>query len=514
MTDMKKPQKSNELLLDTEILTNLAGQISEVMYSEEEISTLEQKLDDTLLEQVSRVLNRMEDNPSQIRDAEQVLMDIQEPYLGVALCQQYFLIRSELTLECVVRQLIRLAQSPDKKTAYQTRRALQEAAFSEIPRLQNVGCNALFDSGNLSEEELLGFSRANVDFSYKLQSVAILINKNSSLSSWAYVNLVQTWDQSLSPDQKLRYQNELYSQAKQFNQFQTAEDDHQEAILKEFFDAADEQMLSNSAKKMVQNAMASLPQQTVEYLGILEEERRSSPATVFILGTCAKRTPLATKALIDLGEEQLDTSSKHSVNMLKWIGQQLKRVKPDGCIIALRELIENVEEKITHHDADEALASLYQALETWEQGSSKVSIAGLLEQLGEDFEDSEIDWNDAMQVRFHFEKGIKTLNMKNLPESSRAVLVEAMRITYEKNPWFKSSSYLLRNYSAFSITERIVFLDVIGAVAQHQRGPTESKRYRNLRDFIHQVSQTGEEAERQKASEWYVRLTGEVLPSG
>lgn len=518
MNDIAFLKNDSSQVIDPLELKNLAAQIAEVMFDNSEISTLEQKVDDALLEQVSRVLNRMELYPSQIRDAVQVLMEIQDSSLGIALLLQAFLIHSDLTLESVVEQLMRLSSSPNKKTANQTMKALREAAFSEIPRLQVVGCKALFGSGRLSGEELLGFAQSDITFAYRIESVNILTQKISYLSTKGFVDLVRAWDRFLSPDDKLRYKNQLFSLAGQFRQFQTAEKELIDGIVEELFNAVNDPSLSNPAKKFLQSGLASLPQNTVELIKGLDENKRFSPAVVFILGTCARRTPIATQELIDLAKEYLEDiqySPYRGLKFLIWVGQQLERAKLEGCQNELDDLIMIVENEVHRDDGNEALAALRRAREACENGKKGKNFRTLLSEICTEFIDyPEMDVRDAMQLRFHFEREAKGIDIRKLPEDQRSVLVEAMRLTNEQNPWVGSADILMKNYHAFSDNERLILIDVLGAAALHQRGITESRTYRGLRDFIQNISKEGKEAEQTRANEWNARLTGEVLPSG
>jgi len=499
----------------SEEIKQLAEQIGEIMHEGGELSLLESKMDSRMLETVSRCLNRMEDRPELIREVEAVLMNLNEPTLSVAILQQAFLVRSDHVLASVVNQLNRLAQSTDLKTAKLSLNALKEAANSEIPRLQNIGCRALFTSGKLSPEELLRFAQSeNLDFSYRIDSVKALLVRQSDLGPKAFLFLAHYWDDEMSDDQKRSFKNNLFELAKSMDLYETLDRSLVESIIERLFAAADTQAQSTDYKKILQMAMASLPQHTIDYTQKLGLDRRMTAIVVFTLITCAKKTPQATAALIELAEEAIRVTGFSNLWILNRIGQRLENAKNEGLLPKLEALISLASEVAEKVEDKEFIYYLLATQKCWKTGKSDLDLMGNLNKFAEEFEVYPVlEERDAKQIRFLFEKRYKQLRFDTVTSSERAVLFEAMQMTAESMPWFFSESYLRTNYDTFAESERLATLDVCGCVAQGEaKSLTKSPKLCEMRGFFEKVARNGTYAESQKARQWLEKLTGEVLP--
>jgi len=514
VTDMQHTEEAT--LLDSATLKTLAGEISEVLFDWGETSTMERKIDDRLLELVSRVLHRCEDRPDQIREAENILMHMEEPYLGIAILRQVFLIKSEPTEQSVVRHLIRLAQSRDRRTAQLTLEALREAAYSETPRLQNVGCQALFQSGLLSEEELREFIRAEeIGFRHRLAAVRHLVESQSALAPAALVDLLTIWG-SFRGDEKAKHKNSLFDLARFFDYYGALPSEFVDAIVEELFSAADGHQLDNQQKKVVQTALAALSERTVKYLQMQGPGQSRSISAIYTLGACARRSPTATKVLIERAKEIVDSALGDVSWLLLQIAYKLENATHDGDPSIqhdLDNLIETIEFDSSLADIEEVVVQFRGVKESWQPGKKKKRLSALLRSLAEEFESyPRLDEQDAWDLRHAFERERKPSSATELDRAERAVLIEAMSVTAGTNPWKRSAGWLLREYDAFDGHERLVIQDVLGNVALGEKGVVETKEFRKLQRFFEGLVQHGSPAEKQYAGEWLDRLVGERLP--
>lgn len=501
-------------LFDRTKLKALASEISEVMFDWQETSTMERQIDARLLERVSRILHRCEERPDQIREAEDIMMHMDEPDLGVALLRQVFLVRSEPTEQCVVRQLVRLAQSRDSKTFDLTRDALREAAHSEVQRLQNIGCQALFQSNLLSDSELRAFAQSEeIQFRHRIEAVRYLVKGQSSLAPSSLVDVVKSWG-SFQEDERRKSEISLREVARSFESFATLDRESVEEIIDELFTEVDGWGLSNEQKKFIQTAMAALPERAIEYLETLGTEHLGSPAVIFSLGTCARRTPLATKALLEHGGHLQESTAGGRSRGLRWIAEQLKRARHDNDPSLhgqLKDLIESVQYDSSLSDADQVLAQLQDVQESWQQGTQRRDLATLLRAIAIGFEIyPEVDEGDAWDLRYEFERGRKPAS---LSATEREVLVQAMDKTAERYQWSSSASWLVQQYPHFEGYGRTVVQNALGYVALREKADVETNLFRRIRQFFEDQVQYGSSvAEQQQAGEWLDRLVGEKPP--
>jgi hypothetical protein len=393
--------------------------------------------------------------------------------------------------------------------------ALKEAANSEIPRLQGLGCRGLYGSDRLSAAELLVFARSEmIDFTYRIEAAQHLLDKQEPQGLDAFLDLLRDWD-ALSEAQKNRFRNELFKLARRFEQYQGADHAFLNKLVDRLYNAANGSVYEKGTKKIIQQAMAVLPNATLEYLQELDNGERTSPTTIFTLGACAKRTPLATQALIELGAEIVDEDGRPKP--LIWIAQQLDHAANDGCLPKLEELIQEIDE---YYDPDERFVQKAKILEKfhavqqhWESGKPGVSLQDLLAEMEEEYDDwPDLDENQAKQVRFLCEKEYRSLVFSKMKPVHQAILVEAMRQTAQNNPWYNSAPGLRKSYASFSEEGRLVVLDVLGIVALSNKGVTENKIFRETKQFFERLSKEGSEAERDTAMKWLFRLGDEVLP--
>ncbi len=501
-------------LFDRTKLHTLASEISEVMFDWQETSTMERQIDARLLQDVSRQLHRCEERPEQIREVEDIMMHMDEPALGVALLRQVFLVRSEPTEQCVVRQLVRLAQSRNRKTRDLTRDALKEAAHSEVQRLQNIGCQALFQSNVLSDGELRAFAQSEeIQFRHRIEAVRYLVKGQSSLEPSALVDVVKSWG-SFQEDERRKSESSLREVASSFEGFATLDRESVEEIIDQLFTEVDGWGLSNEQKKFIQTAMAALPDRAIEYLQTLGTEHLGSPAVIFTLGTCARRTPLATKALLEHGRQLQQSTAGGRSRGLKWIAEQLKRARHDndpGLHGQLKDLIESVQYDSSLADADQVWAQLQDVQESWQQGTQRKDLATLLKAMAIGFEIyPEVDEGDAWDLRYEFERGHKPAR---LSATEREVLVQAMDRTAERSPWSRSARWLVQQYPYFEGHQRTVVQKALGYAALGEKGDVETSLFRRIRQFFEDQIQHGSSvAEQQQAGEWLDRLVGEKPP--
>ena len=514
--DTVSQHTSDSSLLDGTKLQALAREIAEVMFDWQETSTMERNVDARLLEQVSRILHRCEERPDQLREAEDALMHMDDPDLGIALLRQFFLVKSEHNEQSVIRQLVRLARSQARKTFDLTQDALREAAYSETPRLQNIGCQALFQSDLLSDAELREFTRSEeIGFQHRIAAVELLVKRQSALAPAALVDVIIAWG-ALPEDDQRKFEKPLIEVTHSFDNYATLDDDFIERILDELFCEVDRRGLSPRQKHFLQRAMAALPERTIEYIQSLGSEHLGSPAVIFTLGTCANRSVLATEALLTHARQLLDSTARQRSRSLVWIATRLKRARHDhdvGVHKALEELIEAVQYDGSLTDVSKIVAHLQMVQESWQGSTLRRDLAVLLKSLAADFEvDQVLDDRDSWELRHAFETGRKPTSASRLGKTERAVLAEAMIQTAETRPWESSASWLQKNYEAFEGYQRIVIQDTMGYVALREQGVVETKRFRSIRGFFEQLVQGGSPAEKQHAGEWLDRLVGEKLP--
>ncbi len=503
-------------VFDRSRLRALSREIAEVMFDWQETSTMERPIDARLLEKVSRILHRCEQRSDQIREAEDLLMHMDEPDLGIALLRQAFLIRSEPTEQSIIRQLGRLSRSQDSKTSSLTQDALKEAAYSEVPRLQNVGCKALFLSDLLSDVELQAFARSeDIQFQHRLEAVRQLAKRQTPLASSALMDVVRSWG-ALRADERKKHEGTLREAARSFEGLATLDKEALDEIIDELFTQVDGRGLTNDQKKLLQMTLAEFPERTVEYIESLGTDRMGSPAVIFTLGTCARRSSRATWALLQHAVKLCDSPVIDS-RALQWTAIQLKLAKHENdreLHNALQELISSIQHIDSFYDGGQTVAEFEEVQTSWARTNRRRDCMSLLSVMTLAFEDDQqVNDSDAYDLRFEFERARQRPGVARLDDVEQEVLVQTLQITSERNPWISSAFWLIDQYRHFEGYGRIVVQEALGYVGLGERGEIETNRFRKIREFFEHWVQNGSVAEQQHAGEWLDRLVGERPPS-
>ena len=494
--------------LDQGKLDTLADEISEVLFDWSETSTMQRKIEDRLLDQVSRILHRCEERPDRLREVEQGLMNMDDADLGIAILRQSFHIHSEHTQECIVNQLVRLANSLDQKTSQLTTDALHEAAYSENARLQSIGCKALFRSNRLSSEELREFARAEyIDFPHRLGSVQHLVETQSLLAPGAYLDLVRGWD-SAARDRDNQYSKPLHDLATAFHTYDALDSESVARIVDELFEAVDRNSLGQGGNRMVQRAMASLPEQTIKYLQVLPLGRRSGPAAIFTLGACARRSTVAVRLLIKWGREiAASTEVARKVHPLRWIATRLRNVRIEDSDI-VKELDELVDELMADSQFADVTSSFIEAKERRQTRGQR--LFGLLDAIAEKIElDEEPSEKELWNLKHAFQREHRRVRAADLTWSKREALLKSMELTAKTSSWKSSADTLRSEYSLFDGKLRLAIQDAIGFVALGEKDIVKTRAFQRYQTFFEGLMLDGSPHEAQRASEWLERL-GEV----
>lgn len=503
----------------TQYLDRHSRNIAEILLDNGEISLLEQKVEDSLREQVSRILHRYEAHPDQKRDIEQRLMDFDDPKLGVAILQQAYLVKSEATEKSLISQLLGLANSSNKKTRELTVNALREAANSEFPRLQNLGCKVIFNSGQLSDVELIEFVRnEHLEFEHRLNASKALCAEKSWRAAQALETVVLVWSR-LEDKEKDKHRKAMFDLAGDFRAFQDqpAEDTYDIVhMLYETLEGISQQRIrEHDVKKIVQRAMASLPEPAMEYLDALPPAERTLSA-IFTLGTIARHSSSATARLLRWLREMFDGTASFDSTQFKYVLQQFGRADWDQQVDAeFERLLKTVQESnVPGFDRDDIMNQLEEVREG-KGNRSWVSTQNLLKQLAAEYGAwPELDDKQAWNLKRSFERGSRFVKMESLTASERDVLITSLRMTMDKSPWTGSAAWWMNSYRNWSGSDRLAILDALGYVAQQQQNPNVTKGiFRKLTEFFTQVSNTASGQEADLATRWLEKLSAPLLPS-
>jgi hypothetical protein len=514
-----EPIENFNLLLEDD-LSIIAREIYQTIFDNGEMSLLETKVDDRLLESVHRVIHRMEEDvPGNIRQAEGNLLHINDPYLAVAILQKAFLIRKDFVLESITRQLNRLLYSQNKKTSELTLLALEEAINSEILRLQTISCHALFDYEKLPDSKLLAFSgMETLYFEYRIESVNKMIYRASKLAAYGFTKLLEFYDQKKNRDEYKNYTKPLEKTANNFKNLSNLDRDDQMEIVKTLFVFADWREIDRKTKKYAQLAMAQLSPTTIQYFNGLSLQEKSNPTVIFTLGYCIYTNPLAVKALIDIGIELTEEYGERKDRALNLISQQLKRAHQEKYLDELQEFelaVSTLDVKY-FPELSQTLENLTIVNKQWRTGQKQRSLEKTLSEIEEYW----VKWQkfenkyDAPNVRYNFEKEIKRgkIRFTQLSEIRRTIIIAAMEETAESEPWINSRKHLINCFNSLESYEQLVVIDVLGYVALIEKGIVENRSFNELEKFFMDLRKSSNEGLAQKASQWVPKLKGEVLP--
>jgi len=507
-------------LLVEEDLSAIAREIYQTIFDNGEMSLLETKVDDRLLESVHRAIYRMEeDSPGNIRQAEEILLDINDRYLAVAILQKAFLIRKDFVLESVTRILKSLLNPQNKKRSELTLLALEEAINSEIPRLQTLSCHALFEYEKLQTRKLLAISGIeSLYFEYRIESINQLIYRGSKLAALGYAKLLEFYDQKKNRDEFKKYAKHLQKTAKNFKNLNNLDRDDQLEIVKTLYAFADWRDIDDKTKKYAQLAMAQLSPTTIHYFNRLSLEEKSSPVVIFTLGSCIYSNPSAVKELISIGIEIIDKFDENKNRSLLWISQQLKKARQGAYLSELQGFslaVSTLNVKL-YQELYQTMENLAIVDKQWRTGQKQENLEKVLSEIEEYW----VEWQklannvDAQKVRFHFEREIKSgrIRLAQLSEFRRAIIIAAMEETAESHPWIESWKHLIFCFDSLEIYEQLVVIDVLGNVALVEKGVVENRNFNELKEFIFGLSKSSQESLSLKASQWKSKLIGEVLP--
>lgn len=503
---------------DSQTLERLAKEIGEVLFEHGELSTLERKVDDRLREQVSRILNRYNDYPDQLREIEEKIMSIQDPDLGIAILQQGFLVRTEAAEGSIINQLLRLVNATDLRTSEQTLNALREAAHSDIERLSNLGCRALLQSPQITANELLDFVvNPEIRFTYRQLAVETSINRQFPNGPDALLALLQGWI-ALDPDEQRRHREELFELSRKFGTYATRPKEEVNAIVQQLYNALEQRSFvgrDNTPRRVIQQVLASLPEYTVSFLQTFPIEQVNFSA-IFTLGTCACRSTEATLLLLRWARQLLETSKDQ--RSIEIIAQQLQKSRHDHELIHknLNEITGILNEAYRTGIPTNLKDAFGRIQSQWQQNGRTISVNEQLKKMAQDFEEwPELSKDDAFALKRSFEKGgHRQIQAPQLSRAERSVLIETLRITSSTSPWKSSYGWWVKAYSHFDGSEKTEILNALGEVALGEKREVETRLFDNLRVFFEQIQRTGNITEKEYATQWLDRLQGYVPIEG
>ena len=506
--------------LDPLAISTLAAEIAEATFAFGELTALERRVDDKLREQVARILNRYEQCPDEVRDIEDRIMEIRDPSLSIALLQQYFLVRSEVTERSIVAQLARLAQVTDRKASELALDALREAARSDISRLANLGSRALFASQRLGETELLAFATdASVGLPLRVEAAATLTKGRWPCGTDAFLAIISSWCE-LADDYRPAYSDRLQQLARSFASYKV-EEDKASVVVKRLFEALVNgefgrfsREIANAGKKVVQSALASLEGPSLQYAMTIAPESLTYDH-VFTVRRIAHRSPDATRVLLGWLSYVVEGGYVRGRpgSLAKEIAISLRQAAWSG--IDARAALKEVQDLLSVGVLDNADEIMEQLSEVGIPRPAAPKLSDLLKDLQEEYESwGQLDKGRMLAVRHTLEIGNKQVSAQQLTPEMRRVLILALEETSEANPWRSSARWLMQNYSHFQGQERLSILDGLGHVARvARRDDIETEEFGALRAFLSSIAERGTPPEVASATQLLSRLSAPARPS-
>jgi len=244
---------------------------------------------------------------------------------------------------------------------------------------------------------------------------------------------------------------------------------------------------------------------------MLPLRHRSGAAAIFTLGECARRSVIAARLLIEWGGNIVDsTEITRKTDRLGWIAGRLKRLRrphiedPD-----LEQELDQLVDAIMYDSRLADVAGVFlDVKQRWQATGPQLS--ELLDELAQKVEsDAEPGASELWNLRHTFQREHYRLTADDLNWSKREALIKSMVLTAEKSPWTSSADWLRREYSSFQGGQRLAIQDVLGFVAQGEKGVVETKAFQRYRAFFDDLSQGSVSDEALHAGKWLERL-GEV----